>query len=277
MAIIGFRQRIRIPESMSQQVLDDANELRSRRNRIPETARQDVLDAAAELQVRRSQVADAVARGETDQGEIVARGYEGIGVWMFEPTYAASELLSVRPAATVEQMQLSVPHNRAAIAGGLQMTSIFHYDALDPDVRLFLSGETAGTYAFGVAPVQLKFFDDCLVLQGPFVDGEITVMAVTSPECRAAARAYWDAVVASSFPAAEAGQGLDDLTERQRQILALLATDTKDEAIAAALGVSVRTVRTDVAGILKTLGVRSRFAAGLQVRRRVVEEQAQQP
>lgn len=81
-----------------------------------------------------------------------------------------------------------------------------------------------------------------------------------------------EAVLASSFPAVEAGQGLDHLTERQRRILALLAADVRDESIAAALGVSVRTVRADIAGVLNLLGVRSRFAAGLRVRRQVSPE-----
>jgi DNA-binding NarL/FixJ family response regulator len=97
-------------------------------------------------------------------------------------------------------------------------------------------------------------------------------MALSSAHCLSVARAYWEAVLASSFPAVEAGQGLDHLSGRQRQILALLATDAKDESIAASLGVSVRTVRADIAEVMRLLGVRSRFAAGLRVRRQITLE-----
>jgi DNA-binding CsgD family transcriptional regulator len=171
------------------------------------------------------------------------------------------------------QLQVSVPNNRALLARGLRMTSVFDYDGLGPDARLLLSGEPCGSYLFGAAPVQMKILDGRrVVLQGPFLEGEQTLMALSSPECMAAARRYWEAVLASAFPAVEAGQGLDHLTERQRRILALLAADAKDEAIAAALGVSVRTVRADVAAVMSLLGVRSRFAAGLRVRRQVSVE-----
>jgi DNA-binding NarL/FixJ family response regulator len=56
-----------------------------------------------------------------------------------------------------------------------------------------------------------------------------------------------------------------DLTPRQGQVVALMASGANDDAIAAALGVSVRTVRSDVAGILDALGVQSRFAAGVRL------------
>jgi DNA-binding CsgD family transcriptional regulator len=243
------------------------------RNRFHESTRQDVLDAAAELQVRRRQVAEALAGGDTTDGKIVARGNEGINVWMYLASSNCAELLSVRPTATVAQLIRSLPNNRAELARGMRMVSVFDYYSLDPDARLILTGETDGSYAFGVAPVQMKIFDgERVVLQGPFIEGEPTVMALSSPGCLAVARAYRDAVLASSFPAVETGQGLDQLTERQRQIVALLATDARDEAVAAALGVSVRTVRGDVASLMTLLGVRSRFAAGLRIRRQVSAE-----
>ena len=243
------------------------------RNRITEAARQHVLDTAADLQIRRSRVAAALAQGDTTDGEIVARGFEATHDWMHRAVSECSELLSVRPAATVQQLQVSVPNNRIEVERGMRMTSIFDYDGVDPDARLLLAGEPDDCYAFGVAPVQMKILDaDLVVVQGPFVEDELTLMALSSPGFVAAAGTYWQAVLASSFPAVEAGQGFRKLTDRQRQILALLATDAKDEAIAASLGVSVRTVRTDVAAILKLLGVRSRFAAGLRVRRQVSVE-----
>jgi DNA-binding CsgD family transcriptional regulator len=236
------------------------------RNRIPEAARQAVLDAAAVLQVRRSEVASAVARGEVPGVVVVGRGIEGVNRWMEEASAGWRELLSVRPAATTTQLRVSLPHNRALVAGGLRMVSIFDADGIGLDARVLLAGEQVGNYLFGVAPVQMKIVDRrSVLLQGPVVDDEPTVMAVSTTPCLEAAWRYWEAAVASSFPADDGVPTLGDLTPRQRQVVALLASGIGDEAIASALGVSVRTIRSDVAGLLDALGVRSRFAAAVRL------------
>jgi DNA-binding CsgD family transcriptional regulator len=238
------------------------------RSRIPEVRRQEVLDAAAALQVRRSEIAAMLARGEPCGAEVVARTLVGINEWMHEDILGWRDLLSVRPAGTVPQQRVSLPYNRLLVKNGLRMVSLFDHDGCAPEARLLVASEQEGSYLFGVGPVQMKIVDRRYVLlQGPFVDGEPTVMAVTVPDCLAAAWAYWHAAVASSFPAEEeAVGGLRVLTVRQRQVVALLADDTRDDAIAEALGVSVRTVRSDVADVMETLGVRSRFAAGARVK-----------
>jgi DNA-binding CsgD family transcriptional regulator len=53
------------------------------------------------------------------------------------------------------------------------------------------------------------------------------------------------------------------LTEQQTAVLRLLASGTKDEAIARSLGVSVRTVTRIVAELTGQLGATSRFQAGV--------------
>ena len=45
----------------------------------------------------------------------------------------------------------------------------------------------------------------------------------------------------------------------------MMATGAGDEAIATSLGVSVRTIRSDVASVLDALGVKTRFAAGVRL------------
>lgn len=69
----------------------------------------------------------------------------------------------------------------------------------------------------------------------------------------------------------DAADGLTDspasrtasLTARQRQVLDLCAQGVKDESIARQLGVSTRTVSTELAQALVVLGARSRFQAGV--------------
>ena len=236
------------------------------RNRIPEAARQAVLDAAAVLQVRRSEVAALAARRELPDVEIVGVGHDAVNRWMEESSAGWRELLSMRPAATTTQLRVSLPHNRTLLEAGLRMVSIFDADGMELDARVLLANEPVGTYLFGVAPVQMKIVDRRRVLlQGPVIDDQPTVMAVGSAPCLEAAWRYWETAVESSLPAGDATAAISDLTPRQRQVVALMATGVGDEAIAASLGVSVRTVRSDVAALLDQLGVRTRFAAGVRL------------
>jgi DNA-binding CsgD family transcriptional regulator len=235
--------------------------------RMTVEAQQTVLDAAAHLQVRRSEAAAQAARGELVDGEIVAVGGGAVQEWLRQNLGSSQENLSVRPTGSLSQLRASLPYNRAFVEAGLRMVSVFDYFGLDTDARLLLANETVGDYLFGRAPVQMKIIDRRYVLlDGPSVDGVMSVMAVRSTACMDAAWRYWDAVVASAVPVEDVGiSDLGSLTPRQRQVVALLASDLGDDAIAASLGVSVRTVRSEVAAILAALGVKSRFAAGVRV------------
>ena len=65
-----------------------------------------------------------------------------------------------------------------------------------------------------------------------------------------------------------AGRPYDAGTGGQRLLLSQLAGGAKDEQIARAMGLSVRTVRRRVADLLDELGVSSRFQAGAEAVRR---------
>jgi DNA-binding CsgD family transcriptional regulator len=236
-------------------------------NRISAEAAQAVLDAAAALQVRRTEAAVVAARGELTGGEVVAVGIAATQEWLHTESSAWRENLSVRPTASTAQLRASLPLNRARVSAGARMVSVFDYYGLDTDARLLLANEPIGDYLFGKAPVQMKIIDRRFVLlEGPVVDGSMSLMAIRSGPAMEAAWRYWDAVVASAVPVEDAGiSDLGVLTRRQRQVVALMASDLGDEAIAASLGVSVRTVRSEVAAILAALGVKSRFAAGVRV------------
>lgn len=59
-----------------------------------------------------------------------------------------------------------------------------------------------------------------------------------------------------------------DLTTRQVMIGRLMATGAKDAAIARQLGLSLRTVRSEISLLIAGLGARSRFQAGCLLVRR---------
>lgn len=79
---------------------------------------------------------------------------------------------------------------------------------------------------------------------------------------RAALR-YVDAVRATAAPAHELVlPAAKALTRRQHAVACLLAEDHDDTSIGRELGVSLRTVHSDVADLCRALGVSTRFAAG---------------
>ncbi|WP_405586057.1 LuxR C-terminal-related transcriptional regulator [Streptomyces sp. NBC_01092] len=83
-------------------------------------------------------------------------------------------------------------------------------------------------------------------------------------------QALFDQVWASSAPrdnrAGPAGSaGLD---EREREALVLLAQGLTDEGISRRTGLSVRTVRRTIAGMMTRMGAQSRFQAGAEAARR---------
>ena len=232
-----------------------------------ERVRQPVLDAAAVLLVRSRELTTQLTQGAAPDAEVVAVGHRAINRWLVDHGPEWSELLSTRPSGTAEWLRVSVPNNRYFVEVGTHLVSIFDYDGLDQGGRFLLANETVGDYRFGVCPVQLKLMDRRLaLLQGPDVDGAPSVMQVTAGPCLQAAWRYWEASLAASVPASGTTR-LDTLTDRQRQVMELLAADAgDDETIANTLGISVRTVRADVAAALEKLGVRSRFAGGSRFR-----------
>jgi DNA-binding CsgD family transcriptional regulator len=227
---------------------------------------QAIMDAAAVLQLRRAELAAAIAKGPVPGVEIPGIGSVAYNRWMGREVYTWRELLSIQRTGKVEHLRISVPNNRAAVGSGLRMISVFDRDGLTEGGRALLAAEHLGTYLISVGTVQMKIVDrKFVILQGPVIDDEPTLMLVSEPACLAAAWEYWHRIIDSAYPVADEPMpsGLR-LSPRQRQIMALLAGDTTDAAIAASIGVSVRTVRSDIAEVMRIFGVRSRFAAGIR-------------
>ncbi|MEV7006606.1 response regulator transcription factor [Streptosporangium sp. NPDC051022] len=80
-------------------------------------------------------------------------------------------------------------------------------------------------------------------------------------------RTYIDPLVAGSLSDAATGQGLGSLTDREREVLALVADGLSNRAIAERLHISERTARTHVSRILAKIDATSRTQAALWARR----------
>ncbi|MEY9992961.1 DNA-binding CsgD family transcriptional regulator [Streptomyces sp. V4I8] len=76
----------------------------------------------------------------------------------------------------------------------------------------------------------------------------------------------WAACAPPDLRAGTAGP--DGLDEREREALVLLAAGLTDEGISRRTGLSVRTVRRTIAGVMSRMGAQSRFQAGVEAARR---------
>lgn len=76
---------------------------------------------------------------------------------------------------------------------------------------------------------------------------------------------YWERSVPFSLVA---GNGDGEGPDRRARILELLMMGAKDESIARALGISLRTVRRRISELLDELGATTRFQAGMEAARR---------
>ncbi|MBC9717587.1 response regulator transcription factor [Streptomyces sp. TRM66268-LWL] len=229
-----------------------------------------VTEAMTRLEAERLRVVRAMERGQPVAARVLGRGGEEINRNLSREVPAWRTLDSINANGSVEQLAVSLPNNTFAMNAGLRMTSVWHRDALSPEVRLVLSGEDPEVYFFGYGPLQMKIVDRVeVLLAGPVVRNRTTVIVVRDAACVAAARHYWDAVRATAYPCAAEEPPADGLTERQRRVVALLLTCSSDEQIARRLGLSVRTVRTEVAVILDLLDAPTRFVAGVRLRERL--------
>lgn len=237
------------------------------RSRFAQAQRAAVMDTGMALWAARGRLCQSLEDGTATECHIGAVGDE-VNPWLFEESQHWSHLLSVRPTATLAEMRLSLPNNRAMVRRGLEMVSIFDYERVDTECRQLIADEPVGHYLFGIAEVQMKVIDrEDLLLLGPEVDGDFSVMVVRSPRVLDLAMRYWNAVMLSAFDCGQERASEAVLTERQSRVVGLMRSGLTDEAIARSLDVSVRTVRSDIAGVLDALQVRSRFSAGFRLGR----------
>jgi DNA-binding CsgD family transcriptional regulator len=228
--------------------------------------REEILDLAATLQLRRRQVADRLRAGGSVAAEYVGRNMSDIDARLAAQAPRWRECRALLPRISSQQLRRSLALTSAAVAAGLHMVSILDRHGIDAVSVSRLAAEDPGVFRIGVAPIELRLLGrEAVLLRGPFVRSRPTVMMVRDQGCLAAAWRYWRACESTSHAPQTAVPTLEDFTPRQRSIVAMLADGSGDSEIANALAVSVRTVRYDIACILRVLGVRSRFAAGLKL------------
>lgn len=234
---------------------------------VPYSLREEILDLASAVQLRRREVVARLEAGEHVDVEVYGRGVDQVNERLVEDSLRWREYRSLRPRISAPELRYTLPLTRAFVERGSTVVSIFDRHGVDAPGAALLAGEDPAVFRLSIVPIQLKLVErDSVLLQGPWAGEEPTVLLVRDTACLQAAWRYWNAVETASYEPRADVPALDGLTERQCAIVGLLGDDATDETIAAALGVSVRTVRYDIKRIFDVLGVRSRFAAGQRLR-----------
>ncbi|MFC0623869.1 helix-turn-helix transcriptional regulator [Kribbella deserti] len=111
---------------------------------------------------------------------------------------------------------------------------------------------------------------DALVIDGsiavlPADSSTGNVLVLRLPSVVTTATELFERIWPVAVPLAAGDPPTDaDVTDRERDLLRLLALGATDEVTAAQLGISVRTVRRSMAQLMHRLGARSRFQAGVK-------------
>lgn len=159
----------------------------------------------------------------------------------------------------------SLPGEANMIRHGYRMGSLVEARTVEKPLRGFLADQDDRDYRLGFVPLRIKLLDRVgVVMEGPVVDGERTAMLMRDRAALAAAARYVHAVRASAWRVREAGDDLVALSARQRTVANMLSGGLRDEEIADRLGVSLRTIRAEVAAVLELLGAATRFEAGFR-------------
>lgn len=232
----------------------------------PDRAQRDgVLASVTRLLLARAQVLTS----RSAKVEQFPLGHDELVTWLHGHLMGARrELLAVTLGTYTDLAAFLPSHhlNKEFRDKGLKMLSIYDYAATasTPFMVRFLAETDEVPYLFGYGPVQLKVIDRReVIMEGPSDDGARALLCASDHGLVEAALAYVNAVRATAVPARSFSRGLA-LTSRQHAVAGLLATGQTDEKIADVLGVSVRTVRSEIAQLFKVLGATSRFAAGLR-------------
>jgi DNA-binding CsgD family transcriptional regulator len=198
--------------------------------------------------------------------ELVTGGIAAMRDRLHRLSDGVREIIGVSTAAESVQVHVDAHrHNERLLRRGTRMLSVFDTSTMTAEVRDFLASEGQHPYLLAYAPVQVRVLDrDVVVLEGPLVEGERSLLLLRDPQAVRAALRY----VGAARRAASPVRATDDpggLSARQRVVARLLVDGRHDEEIAQVLGVSVRTVRYEVAAIMAATGGRTRFAAGARL------------
>jgi DNA-binding CsgD family transcriptional regulator len=243
------------------------------------TSRQVVLDASLRLQVVRARSCDEWFAGHgTAEVQIFGENDDALRNWLQDQCGRSEELVAVTSTRcqTLHGFRQGHAFNQILVERGVRMTSYFDTCGGADQVTDFIIDAENMPYHLADGAMQVKLLDrERVIVEGPVVDGRRSLMMLRCTEAVNATGQYLRAVRETAVRAAEFRVRPGALTARQRVIAEQLEDGCTDEEIAEQLGLSVRTVRYEVARLLDVFQVVTRFAAGVRYARlKAVEDRA---
>lgn len=189
------------------------------------------------------------------------------------------ECLAIMPggAQSAASLRASRPLDEAALGRGIRLLTVYQNCVRNDPATLayarWMNGLGGEVRTAPVLPPRLLVFDrrTALVPVDP-ADSRQGALCTTAPGLVASLVALFEqtwevAVPLGADTRSDTCRADDALTPDEKELLKLLASGMTDEAAGKRLGVSLRTVRRQMASIMERLDAGSRFEAGLKAAR----------
>lgn len=160
-----------------------------------------------------------------------------------------------------------------ALERGLSVRGIYAPEAFELPGAFFQArrAQEAGEQArvHPDVPMKLVIVDGTTALLPMTATGDVeSSLVVHAPMVVAALVRMFELLWRQASPLSEWADHVEPDDGVDHELLLMLGTGMKDEAVARELGISVRTLGRRMSGLLEALGARTRFQAGLQAGRR---------
>lgn len=190
---------------------------------------------------------------------------------------ATSECLSFMPGGgqSAQSLAASKPLDELMLRRGTTVLTVYLDSVRNDSATLayaqWLAASGGAVRATPTLPLRMVLFDRQVALVP--LDPEHTrrgALQLTGSGIITALTTLFDQVWKGAVPIGEElpHNENEELTNQERALLSLLAQGLTDEVAARRLGISLRTTRRMMAGIMERLGAHSRFQAGMQLSER---------
>jgi DNA-binding CsgD family transcriptional regulator len=182
------------------------------------------------------------------------------------PPYGGDPLEPIDPAVTN-------PVEKRMLSSGLHYRIVYDHGALETPgvigaIEAFVArGEEARIYP--ELPTKLAIFDSRIAMvPHDLRTADTHALVLSSPTIVSSLLALFELIwkAATPYGLTPTPDAERHLTDDQLRLLRALAAGVKDEAIARQLGVSLSTVERRIRSLMRELGARTRFQAGLRAR-----------
>jgi len=220
------------------------------------------LHATANLMSHQFRIHESIRNGRRPTGvDIIGVGLPAIRRAL--QRHKPSRLQSLYPTMSMESLEANSEFDFQQRRRGQRYESVYHPGGFDSVCEQFIVERQLTGTATGPALVQMKVYDRrAVILEGPDLGGDRSALLITREHVVRAALGLLDCVFRVAQPLRPPCDAEARLTARQREVVAMLADEIGDVAMARRMGVCPRTARSEVAAVLRATNSSTRFGAG---------------